>query len=72
MTGKKKRLNSKTVPQETVIAYLTSIPKPIFDKENCTLEERDSKKEGILARKALRINILTGKCTAVVEKDITS
>ena len=58
-TGRnKKRLSSSTVPQETIKTYLTSIPKPTIDKETDNMEERDSRKEGSLAGKPLRINIM--------------
>ena len=60
----KKRLSSSTVPQETIKIYLTSIPKTTIDN----MEERDSRKEGILSGKPLRINILKGNGRENVQK----
>ena len=64
-TGRnKKRLSSSTVPQESIKTYLTSIPKPTIDN----MEERDRRKEGSLAGKPLRINILKGNGRENVQK----
>ena len=59
--GQAEQFSSSTVPQETVRTYLKLIPKPTINQETDNMEVRDSRKEGSLAEKPLRINIEMGK-----------
>ena len=66
--GQAEQFSSSTVPQETVRTYLKLIPKPTINQETDNMEVRDSRKEGSLAGKPLRINILTGNGKENIQK----